>query len=162
MEQLYSTGQLAVPTSPGPGGHLAALGDRPTFKAASRGLRAEDVQSALAHTGYALSAAWAAETNGPPPVRLALLQTPSAGRMLAHVAPNNGAYFAHALLHVPATADAQLAIRTWGAHAGSATTRTQPASCPTCRTFPSPTSSTTAPSGPGSTTPPTARRSSSC
>jgi hypothetical protein len=34
--------------------------------------------------------------------------------MLTHVAPNGGTYFAHALLNVPATADAQLAIRTWG------------------------------------------------
>jgi hypothetical protein len=34
--------------------------------------------------------------------------------MLAHVAPNSGTYFAHTLLNVPPTADAQLAIRTWG------------------------------------------------
>jgi hypothetical protein len=101
VEQLYSIGGLA-------GARL------PAVKAASRGLRAEDVQSALAYTGYAPPSAWTGETDGPLPVRLALLQTPSAGRMLAHVAPNGGTYFAHALLHVPATADAQLAIRTWG------------------------------------------------
>jgi hypothetical protein len=34
--------------------------------------------------------------------------------MLTHVAPNGGSYFAHALLNVPSTADAQLAIKTWG------------------------------------------------
>lgn len=101
MEQLYSIGGLA-------GARL------PAVKAASRGLRAEDVQSALAYTGYAPPSAWTGEADGPLPVRLALLQTPSAGRMLAHVAPNGGTYFAHALLNVPATADAQLAIRTWG------------------------------------------------
>jgi len=101
VEQLYSIGGLA-------GVRL------PAVKAASRGLRAEDVQSALAYTGYAPPSAWAGEADGPLPVRLALLQTPSAGRMLTHVAPNGGTYFAHALLNVPATADAQLAIRTWG------------------------------------------------
>jgi len=101
VEQLYSIGGLA-------GARL------PAVTAASRGLRAEEVQSALAYTGYAPPAAWVSEADGPLPVRLALLQTPSAGRMLAHVAPNGGTYFAHALLNVPATADAQLAIRTWG------------------------------------------------
>jgi hypothetical protein len=115
VEQLYSIGQLVGSASHGPGNHVGPVAQRlPAFKAASRGLRAEDVQSALAHTGYALSSAWAGEADGPLPVRLALLQTPSAGRMLAHVAPNGGTYFAHALLHVPTTADAQLAIRTWG------------------------------------------------
>ncbi len=114
MDQLYSTGQL-VGAAGSPNPLPGPVGQRlPAVKAASRGLRAEDVQSALAYTGYSLSPAWAGEANGPLPVRLALLQTPSAGRMLAHVAPNGGTYFAHALLNVPATADAQLAIRTWG------------------------------------------------
>ncbi|HEX4608016.1 MAG TPA: hypothetical protein VH092_07415 [Urbifossiella sp.] len=115
MKQLYSIGPLVGSTDLGPGGHLGPVSHRhPAFKAASPGVREEDVRSALAYTGYALSPAWPGEADGPLPVRLALLQTSSSGRMLAHVAPNGGTYFAHALLDVPATADAQLAIRTWG------------------------------------------------
>jgi hypothetical protein len=109
MKQLYSVGPLVGSSVPGSGGHRV-----PAFKAASGGLRPEDVQSALPYTGYALPQAWSAEAAGPPPVRLALLETPSAGRVLTHVAPNGGTYFSHALLNVPPTADAQLAIRTWG------------------------------------------------
>lgn len=104
MQQLYTTGLLPGTTRPSG----SAL---PAFKAASHGLRPEDVQDALPHTGYAPPPAG---SDGPLPVRLALLNTPHAGRVLTHVAPNGGTYFAHALLHVPPTADAQMAIQTWG------------------------------------------------
>ncbi len=115
MKQLYSVGPLGGSPVPGPGGSLGPVSHAlPAFKAASRGLRPEEVQSALPYTGYALPHAWAGEATGPLPVRLALLQTSSSGRMLTHAAPNGGTYFAHALLNVPTTADAQLAIRTWG------------------------------------------------
>lgn len=109
MKQLYSVGPLVGSPVPGTLRH-----ELPSVKAASRGLRPEDVRSALPYTGYSLPHAWAGEAAGPLPVRLALVQTPSSGRVLAHVAPNGGTYFAHTLLNVPATADAQLAIRTWG------------------------------------------------
>jgi hypothetical protein len=114
MKQLYSVGSFGgTPSSVGPA-PLTPANQSPAFKAASGGLRADDVRAALVHTGYALPPAWSADAANPLPVRLALLQTPSSGRVLAHVAPNGGTYFAHALLNVPATADAQLAIRTWG------------------------------------------------
>ncbi len=114
MKQLYSVGPLAASTITKSGGLQAQVNQKcPAFKAASRGLREEDVQAALTSTGYSLPPSWS-EGAGPLPVRLALLQTPSNGRILAHVAPNGGTYFAHALLNVPASADAQLAIKTWG------------------------------------------------
>jgi hypothetical protein len=68
----------------------------------------------LPYTAYAPPPARADTAGRPLPVRLALVKTPAAGRVLAHVAPNSGTYFAHALLNVPPTADAQLAIQTWG------------------------------------------------
>lgn len=115
MQQLYSIGPVAGSAGAGPREPVVQNGHQlPAFKAGSRGLRPEDVQAALPYTGYALPRAWSGETGGPLPVRLALLQTQSSGRILTHVAPNGGTYFAHALLNVPATADAQLAIRTWG------------------------------------------------
>ncbi|QJX00575.1 GAP1-N2 domain-containing protein [Frigoriglobus tundricola] len=114
MKQLYSVGPLAGLSAASDGPYAPAVSALPACKAASRGLRPEDVQSALPYTGYALPQTWSGESTGPLPVRLALLQTASAGRILTHVAPNGGTYFAHALLNVPSTADAQLAIRTWG------------------------------------------------
>jgi hypothetical protein len=115
MKQLYSVGPLLGSPVPGPGVPPGPVGHAlPAFKAASRGLRPEEIQSALPYTGYALPHAWTGEATGPLPVRLALLQTQSSGRVLTHVAPNGGTYFAHALLNVPPNADAQLAIRTWG------------------------------------------------
>jgi hypothetical protein len=107
MKQLYSAGAL-------PGSAAASRPGPPAFKAASQGLRPEDVRAALPYTAYAPPPARPEEQARPLPVRLALLNTPVAGRMLTHVAPNGGTYFAHALLNVPATADAQLAIQTWG------------------------------------------------
>jgi hypothetical protein len=114
MKQLYSVGPLAQAAAPGSGGARTPVNQCPAFKAGSRGLRPEDVQAALTNTGYATPPSWGSQAAHPLPVRLALLQTPSLGRMLAHVAPNGGSYFAHALLNIPATADAQLAIKTWG------------------------------------------------
>ncbi len=57
-----------------------------------------------------------------PPVRLAWLDTPDAGRLLCHSTclgldpetGKNGHFFSHLLLDVPATLDAQHAIQTWG------------------------------------------------
>ena len=106
MKQLYSAGAL-------PGSAAASRPGPPAFKAASHGLLPEDVRAALPFTAYAPPPNRSEEPARPLPVRLALLHT-AGGRMLTHVAPNGGTYFAHALLNVPATADAQLAIQTWG------------------------------------------------
>jgi hypothetical protein len=115
MKQLYSVGPLTGSTLPTQSAALGQVNHKlPSFKAATRGLREEDVQAGLKNSGYAPPPAWNSEGSSPLPVRLALLQTPSSGRILAHVSPNGGTYFAHALLNVPTTADAQLAIKTWG------------------------------------------------
>ena len=115
MKQFYSAGPLSGFSVASAGGQsLQASTQLPSIKASSSGLRPEDVQTALKNTVYALPPAWNKETSSPLPVRLALVQTPSSGRILAHVSPNGGTYFAHALLNVPTTADAQLAIKTWG------------------------------------------------
>ncbi len=97
MKQIYSTGTLS---------NLAPQ----TVRAASAGAGSAGIDAALALSNYAAPRPDA----GPPPVRLALFNSP-AGRLLTHVTPTPaGDYFAHTILDVPATADAQLAIQTWG------------------------------------------------
>jgi hypothetical protein len=98
MKQLFATG--------------TALASVPAVKARSAGLRADELSAALPLTAYAPPPAHSADA--PLPVRLALFNSPTAGRVLTHVAPGPDGYFAHALLNVPPTADAQLAIQTWG------------------------------------------------
>ncbi|MGL6094501.1 MAG: hypothetical protein ACRC7O_01700, partial [Fimbriiglobus sp.] len=70
--------------------------------------------AAVTVLGYSTPPGRPADSADPLPTRLALLATPAAGRVLVHVAPAEGKFFGHALLHVPATADAQDAILTWG------------------------------------------------
>jgi GTPase-associated protein 1, N-terminal domain type 2/GTPase-associated protein 1, middle domain len=100
MKQIYSTGLIHHGTNTG-----SAL------RASSAGIAPDEVHSALNFAGY--SAPVGNENSRPLPVRLALLQT-SQGRVLTHITPGSGKYFAHTLLNVPASADAQLAIQTWG------------------------------------------------
>lgn len=117
MKQLYVAGRLAPPPSaqsPDEPLLLAPAGHAATLRAATTGLRPDELQLALGFANYAPPPGRAPETDRPLPVRLALLNTPTAGRVLTHVTPNGGTYFAHTLLDVPATADAQLAIQTWG------------------------------------------------
>ncbi len=112
MKQLYATGSLAVsspafgPTvdTPMPGRSLQL----PAVRASSAGIAADQLSAALPATLYS-----AAQSDRPLPVRLALLKT-HAGRVLTHAVPNGQTYFAHTLLNVPETADAHLAIQTWG------------------------------------------------
>jgi hypothetical protein len=108
MKQFYAAGTLTNGAGPGRSNSAAA----PAVREASAGVPPEALHAALALAGYAPPSA-AADADRPLPVRLALLHTP-AGRLLTHVAPNGGTYFAHALLDVPPTADALLAIQTWG------------------------------------------------
>jgi hypothetical protein len=98
MKQLYAAGPLSASNGP-------------RMRAATTGARADEIQAALSFSNYAPPPGRG--DDAPLPVRLALLQT-SAGRVLTHITPNGGTYFAHALLNVPDTADAQLAIQTWG------------------------------------------------
>ncbi len=99
MKQLYSSGPLGSPLA------NAAL------RASSAGVPADALSLALSHAGYAVPHRDGTDT--PPPVRLALLNTPQ-GRVLTHTQPSGANYFAHTLFNVPASADAQLAIQTWG------------------------------------------------
>src|SRR5262245_47987576 len=96
MKQFFCTG--------GPAG--------PEVRAATPGATPEQVQAALAHAGCS----WPAEPRdgAEPPARLALLQTADAGRVLVHCVPTEGGTFAHVLLDVPASLDAQHATQTWG------------------------------------------------
>ena len=98
MKQLYSSGPL--------GSSLANA----ALKASSAGVPADALSLVLNHSGYALPDQDRQRT---PPVRLALLNT-AQGRVLTHATPSGSNYFAHTLLNVPASADAQLAIQTWG------------------------------------------------
>jgi hypothetical protein len=101
MKQLYAAGPLTT------------TGRNPSVRAASAGLRPEELQAALSSAGYAPPPARGPDGERPLPVRLALLKA-ATGRVLTHITPNGGTYFAHALVNVPAAADAQLAIQTWG------------------------------------------------
>jgi GTPase-associated protein 1, N-terminal domain type 2/GTPase-associated protein 1, middle domain len=90
-------------------------------RAASGGLAPERVRAALRHAGYASPVRGPAAASAPP-ARLALLQTREAGRFLCHstclgidpATGQNGHFFSHLLLDVPATLDAQHAIQSWG------------------------------------------------
>lgn len=100
MKQLFAAG--AAPTA------------HATLTASSAGVRAEELSAALILAAYTPPPVRPDGVDRPLPVRLALIDTPAAGRVLAHVAPRRDGFFAHALLNVPPTADAQLAIQTWG------------------------------------------------
>ena len=95
------------------------LTERPTVRATSAGVSADQLQTALGFANYATPPARTGdgEIALPSPVRLALLNTLTTGRVLTHTASTGNRYFAHTLLNVPATADAQLAIQTWGSPA---------------------------------------------
>jgi hypothetical protein len=102
MQQLYAYGSIARNESdrtPAPGSTLRL----PTVKATTAGVTPDRLQVVLPHAMY----------NGGKSVRLALLNTAN-GRVLTHAVPAGESYFAHTLLNVPETADAQLAIQTWG------------------------------------------------
>jgi hypothetical protein len=114
MKQLYAAGPLHresqntdLTSTPAPGRRLSL----PQICGSSSGLLQHELQSALPATFY--SAPPQQNPERALPIRLALLNTP-AGRVLAHVTPSQNGFFAHTLLDVPETADAQLAIQTWG------------------------------------------------
>jgi len=102
MKQVYSSGQLnsGVPSA---------------LRAATAGTGADDLSAALTGQCYGVPAGYQPDNERPLPIRLALLKT-IRGRVLTHVTPHGGkaSWFAHTLVNVPTTADAQLAIQTWG------------------------------------------------
>lgn len=110
MHQLYATGTVAVNRvgthTPPPGRSLQL----PAVRASSNGLDPAAVSAVLPHAGYSAATFGAAR---PLPPRLALLNT-AGGRVLTHAVQTGDTFFAHAILNVPDTSDAQLAIQTWG------------------------------------------------
>ena len=115
MKQVYSMGTIASAGStalhdtPPPGRTLRL----PSVRASTTGIQPDHLRDTLPANLYAAPPGRSQENEHPLPVRLALLATPN-GRVLIHVTPQGGSYFAHTLLNVPETADAQLAIQTWG------------------------------------------------
>lgn len=114
MQQLYAVGSISSCPNAGQANTPAprrAL-QLPSIQASTSGLTAEHLHAVLPHTLYATTNR-PTEAERPLPVRLALLKTPT-GRLLTHAAPDGESYLAHTLVNVPDTADAQLAIQTWG------------------------------------------------
>lgn len=107
MDQLYCTGpargSAAVETTPAPGQSLRL----PAVRGSSAGIRQETLTAVLPHAAYS------PPQSRPSATRLALLNTPT-GRVLTHAVPHADGFFAHTLLNVPDTADALLAVQTWG------------------------------------------------
>lgn len=107
MDQLYCTGTVArtatPDNTPAPGRSLRL----PAVRATSAGVRPDALHAVLPHSFYAPPEA------RPTSARLALLNTPQ-GRVLTHAVSHADGFFAHTLLNVPDTADALLAIQTWG------------------------------------------------
>ena len=104
MKQVYATGTLNSTTGPT---------SRAAIRASTTGTNPDAVQAALAFANY-LPPSRDAEPQSKLPVRLSFLSTSHSGRVLTHVAPNGGTYFAHSLLDVPSGTDALTAIQTWG------------------------------------------------
>ena len=100
MKQVYATG----PLTPAPGPTVGAA-----VRATSIGTKPDAVQTALSFANYLPPSHSSDETLSKMPVRLSFLSTSNAGRVLTHVAPNGGTYFAHSLLDVPNGTDAHTA-----------------------------------------------------
>jgi hypothetical protein len=94
------------------------------FRAASRGIDAQQLTAAERLVGYSLPEGMTAcdEAVGTGPVRLALIDSPGLGRVLLHSvyagregdSDRQGNIFTHLLLELPPEFDAGQAIRTWG------------------------------------------------
>ena len=117
MKQIYASGNLPTNMSftPAEDAHVVPLESlAPSVRANSQGVTFNEQQLALSFGGYAPPPASFDQPERKLPIRLALLGNSTTGRMLTHVAPNGTTYFAHTLLDVPNSADAQSAIQTWG------------------------------------------------
>jgi hypothetical protein len=116
MKQLYYTSCRTGKSVGGSSGFQV--------RAVSADLPSDRVRAAIAYVGYSLPATImpTEKTVATAPVRLALLNTRDAGRLLCHSAyvgqdPMTGRFgnfFSHALLDVPDALDATQAIQTWG------------------------------------------------
>jgi hypothetical protein len=114
MKQLYYTSHGRAKHDPESG----VNGSR--VRAATAGVPADRLQAVVRHAGYVSPGH--APGASPAPVRLALLKTPDAGRILCHstclgidpATGTNGQFFSHMFLELPPTLDAQHAIQTWG------------------------------------------------
>lgn len=114
MKQIYSIGSIpaagaSLDSTPAPGRTLRL----PSVRASTSGILPDQLLATLPTSFYGPPPGRGSESDQPLPVRLSLLATAS-GRVLTHVTPRGESYFAHSLLNVPDSADAQLAIQTWG------------------------------------------------
>src|SRR5262249_10355751 len=114
MKQAFFTSAGAESGTPGQG--------KPAFRpyAASSGVAPEQLAAVARYVRYEPPSPEGDRPPAPAPVRLALLNTPDAGRILCHsvrVDANGrgtGYGFTHVLLDVPGTVDALQAIHSWG------------------------------------------------
>ena len=112
MKQMYAVGRwsnAATTETPAPGKAI----QWPTVKGSTSGVSSDVLHAILPHTLYSAPPARTADSDRPLPTRLALLNS-SSGRVLIHAAPRGEDYVSHTLLNMPESADAQLAIQTWG------------------------------------------------
>ncbi|MFO0935174.1 MAG: hypothetical protein U0798_01500 [Gemmataceae bacterium] len=105
MKQVYATGSLTS---------QSGTTSKAAIRATSHGTNPEAIQTALSLADYLPPICGGDEPQKKLPVRLSFLSTSQTGRVLTHVAPNGGTYFAHSLLDVPNGTDALTAIQTWG------------------------------------------------
>src|SRR5690242_16503403 len=116
MKQLYYTSCRTGKSLGGSSGFQV--------RAVSPEVPADRLRAAIAYVGYSLPVTVmpTESTAATAPVRLALLNTRDAGRLLCHstyvgkdpMTGRFGNFFSHALLDVPLTLDAGQAIQTWG------------------------------------------------
>jgi|GEM_PF-2103763 len=112
MKQVYAIGRF--PSTAADSGTPVASVREPQICAMTAGIDPGSCQQLLPYLGYAPPPGRLPEAAEPLPIRLALLSLGPIGRVLVHVTPHDTGYFTHALLNVPAAADAQLVIQTWG------------------------------------------------
>lgn len=118
MKQVYFSNTTTGKAAPRGNSEVQVRG-------ASTGLAERHLAAAARYANYAAPAMPPGAAVGYlPPVRLAWLDTPDAGRLLCHstclgidpATGRNGHFFSHVLIDVPGTLDAQHAIQTWGSH----------------------------------------------
>ncbi len=112
VKQMYTVGRWSTASTtetPAPGKAM----QWPTVKGSTSGVSTDVLHAILPHTLYTAPPARSSESDRPLPTRLALLNS-SSGRVLIHAAPRGEDYVSHTLLNMPESADAQLAIQTWG------------------------------------------------
>lgn len=97
MKQVFASGKIS---------------HEPIITARTAGVAEDEITTALGMATYTPPPR--GDLERPLPIRLAFLKSSNNSRVLTHVAPGLEGYVSHTLLNVPPSADAQLAIQTWG------------------------------------------------